>query len=833
MDTSSRLTTALALFLACRARGGDPRTLLAEHPALADLLEPLCADGGDGTESEPDCGDYRLGRELGRGAMGVVYEARHLGLDRRVALKLLAPEVAENPTQLARFQREARTLARLDHPHVVRVLDVGETEGRFWLAMEFVDGESLEQRLLRLQTTGGHSGTSRRVLVEAIASIGDALQHVHEAGILHRDVKPSNILLDRSERARLSDFGLARDTEAPAMTQVGIVAGTPHYMSPEHLAGGDALGPQSDVFSLGATLYECLLLRRAFAGDSTAAVLRAIVAYEPLAPRRVDPTVPRELAAIVLKALEKDPARRYASARAFADDLHAFLDLRPVSARPPSRWLRLRRWVKREPLQAALAGVLFLLAALAVVVLVQLPSVREAELGRREQEYEDALTAGDIARLGGDGEAALAAFARARALFPERTEAVVWQCFAQSEFVSPEAALRELETACGPQTSDEAVEGLRANLLNGLGRAEAAAAVAERIGPPTTPSGMMFAASGLLTRHQPGDLDRARQLMSLAVRMSRRPRLLLYACWAGIAPPEQQKECADAITTLWPNHPLAMQQAALCLAGSDPARAAALMRRAVDGGVKSKNAHQLLAALAWRAGDRATAVAAARDSLRLDRIEDDLRTRLIDNILRVAAPDAAAAEVAAWLEREPNNQAALRLRARELRGKGELDSALACLEQALASAPDDPDLGTERAGLLHELRRDPEAADLLAEVVAAHPAHGTAHEARVALLRALGDQEELVQELRRWAEARSTDPAAAYTLAQALALQQSAAAHGEALEAISRADYLTSGNDPRILDLRADIHAALGETVAAALCRERARAAAARSEQAK
>ena len=276
MDSSSRLTTALNLFLACRTRGEDPRTLLARHPELADLLTPMCDDeAAEAPASDARAfGDFDLAREVGRGGMGVVYEARQRSLGRRVALKILAHDVATSPTQIARFHREARTLARLDHVHIVRVLDVGDSDGRHWLAMEFVDGTSLEERLTALRAGGGHSGGSRRTLVQVIAEVADALQHVHDAGILHRDVKPSNILLDRNDHARLSDFGLARDSSSPTLTQVGVVAGTPHYMSPEHLVGGDALTPRSDVFSLGATLYECVVLERPFQGLHRAGLAR-------------------------------------------------------------------------------------------------------------------------------------------------------------------------------------------------------------------------------------------------------------------------------------------------------------------------------------------------------------------------------------------------------------------------------------------------------------------------------------------------------------------------------------------------------------------------------
>ncbi|MEZ5964296.1 MAG: protein kinase [Planctomycetota bacterium] len=848
MDTSSRLTAALALFLACRERGDDPRQLADLHPDLADLLAPMCDEGAGEADDERRLGDYRLLREVGRGGMGVVFEAKQVRLDRRVALKVLAPEVSGNPTSIARFRREARTLAKLDHPHVVRVLEVGETDGQHWLAMDYVDGETLDDRIGRLQTQGGHSRTSRRQLVETIADIAEALQHVHDAGILHRDVKPSNILiagrqrssaiepalqrmdpsstaerwLDKKGRALLSDFGLAREAEAPAMTQVGTVAGTPHYMSPEHLAGGQALTPASDVFSLGATLYECVVLRRPFDGDSTPEVLHEIAVRDPADPRRVDGSVPRDLAAILLKALEKDPARRYPTAGAFADDLRAFLEMRPVTAEPPSVARRLRRWARREPLQATLASVLLVLVGLAGFLAIQWPSMREAERAHREQEYEDAITRGDMARLAGDRDASLAACARARALFPERAEALVWQCLALSEFEGPERALRELEAVYGHEARDDVVENLRAYLLTTLGRSDDAAAATRRAGTPTTPTGMLFAATTLLLRGKPGDLERAGQLMSLAVRMSRQPRLFLYACWAGVAPPEQRGECADAILALWPSNPLALQQAALCLAPTDPARAVPLMRRAIDTGIKSNNPHQLLAAMAWRAGERDTAVKAAREALALDQLDDELRTNLIDKLLRPADPAAAADELAAWLARDPANAAALRLRARELDAQGDAEGALAHLERALSARPDDPDLQCMRCDLLQRTGSSDHALAEAERLVAAHPEHAAAHQTLTLLSQAAGRSDKVVTELRRWTKQKPDDPNAWVALATALRQQPDDAQRREALEAVAAADYLTGGKSAKILALRAELHDDLGEAAAAALCRSRA-----------
>lgn len=826
MTFSTRLEQALQLVLTARARGEDPKRLITDHPELADLIEPMCDDDADGAIPEIGevLGDFTLGREVGRGGMGIVYEARQSSLDRRVALKVLAHEVATSPTQLARFHREARTLARLDHPHIVRVLDVGQNAGRHWLAMEFIDGESLDHRLAGLRDAGGHSGASRRALVETIADIADALQHVHDAGILHRDVKPSNVLLHRDGRALLSDFGLARDTSAPSLTQIGVVAGTPHYMSPEHLIGGEALSAASDVFSLGATLYECVTLQRPFDGQTTEHVLGAILKTDPLDPRRHDRTLSRDLGAIILKSLEKQPHLRYPTARALADDLRAFLELRAVAARPHSPWQRLRRFARREPMRAGLTAALALVAVLTVIVLTLLPTVRRAQAARDEQAYEEAITAGDLARHAGDRDTSMREFAAARALFPQRSEAIVWQCLAISELETAEAALAQLEHVFGTSSTDEVVERLRAYLLTQVGRRDEAFALDVRLGAPTTPTEMLLTAAMQLVRAGPGDLARASQLMSLAVRMSKQPRLFLYACWAAIAPPEQQQECASAILALWPDRPIAMHQAAMCLRDIDPQRAVALIQRALELGLVTANSRFHLAAFARRAGDRATSIAAARASLEKDNLPDDLHTRLIDVVLREADPELARTETRAWLERAPENAAALGLAAREHAAGGDLDAALALMRRAVASQPDDPELRVYLATLLWKNQAQTAAEAMVLEVVAAAPAHVEAHRLLALIYRDRNDRAAQLAEQRRFVAERRDDPAAWHGLAKLLLDDRSPEALAEALRAATTAESLTNGKDATILEVRASAHDALGEPVSARLCRERAAA---------
>ncbi|MBK8974632.1 MAG: protein kinase [Planctomycetes bacterium] len=384
MTQDSRLERALLLWLDHRSAGDrSDEELVAEHPDLADVLTHLVdagdlvddgelldagdlADAGAELPSAADgrgvIGDFRILRELGRGGMGIVYEAQQLSLDRVVALKLASPGMALSMRARARMIREARTLARLDHPAIVRVVAVVDDGDVVGHAMEHIDGAPIdaEPRPLREQ-------------VELVARIADALQHVHEAGIVHRDVKPSNIMVRRDRQPVLTDFGLANDGVLPSLT-VGGFAGTPYYMSPEQ-ARGESLDGRSDVYSLGVTLYELVTGRRPFVGGSAEEVLLARLRDQAPDPRTLRPELPGDLAAILLKAIALEPTERYGSAAAFAADLRAWLGGRTVAARLPSPWARAMRWARRHQVAATLAVVVP--AALVAVAVIGWRSSRQ------------------------------------------------------------------------------------------------------------------------------------------------------------------------------------------------------------------------------------------------------------------------------------------------------------------------------------------------------------------------------------------------------------------------------------------------------------------------
>ncbi len=273
-------------------------------------------------------GDYELLQELGRGGMGVVYKARQISLDRVVALKMMLRGTSATAADLARFQSEAESAARLDHPSIVPVYDVGQFDSQPYFTMKFVEGTTLARRL-------AEGPMSPREAAELLAPVARAVHFAHSRGVLHRDLKPSNILIDNEGRPHVSDFGLAKRVEGDStLTLSGAILGTPSYMAPEQAAGRRGkVGPHSDVFSLGTILYQMLTGRPPFQAASPVDTVLLVLEQEPLPPRLINPKADRELEMIALKCLQKPPELRYDTAQALADDLEAFLADEPTAAR--------------------------------------------------------------------------------------------------------------------------------------------------------------------------------------------------------------------------------------------------------------------------------------------------------------------------------------------------------------------------------------------------------------------------------------------------------------------------------------------------------------------
>jgi predicted Ser/Thr protein kinase len=318
---------------------------IAAHEALQHALAETIVPEGIGNErllpELPD--DYEIVRELGRGGMGVVYLVRQQSLGRLVAVKVLRPGEATFGPIVRRFLDEARHLARLRHPHIVSIHEVGDARGEPYFTMDYVEGEPLSALLPR----GRMSPTQALAILKPAA---EAVRHAHEQGIIHRDLKPGNILVDARGQAFVTDFGLARELSGSSgLTRTGEVMGTPAYMSPEQAQGqGDRIGEATDVHALGVVLYEMLTGRPPYGQDAPANVLVRLLTQEPLAPRGIDRRIPRDLETICLKAMAKEPERRYATVRAFLEDLRRFESGESPLARRPSLIHRAWRKVRRH-----------------------------------------------------------------------------------------------------------------------------------------------------------------------------------------------------------------------------------------------------------------------------------------------------------------------------------------------------------------------------------------------------------------------------------------------------------------------------------------------------
>jgi tRNA A-37 threonylcarbamoyl transferase component Bud32/outer membrane protein assembly factor BamB len=339
----------------------DRDALVRQHPAFASELAAFFADQDEvarlaqGMTTPPAeatvppgtrlryFGDYELLEEIARGGMGVVYKARQISLDRIVALKMILAGQLADEVAVQRFHQEARLAARLQHPGIVALHEVGEHEGQHYFSMDYIAGQSLAERVREHPLEAPQAIRYVRLMAEAV-------QFAHEQGVLHRDLKPANVLIDSFDQPRITDFGLARPIAREAgLTATGAVLGTPSYMAPEQASGeGGQVGPASDVYALGAVLYELVTGRPPFRAATVPDTLWQVLHSEPAAPRLLNAAISRNLETVILKCLHKDPARRYASARDLADDLGALLEGRPIKARRPSLPERLEGWVKQQ-----------------------------------------------------------------------------------------------------------------------------------------------------------------------------------------------------------------------------------------------------------------------------------------------------------------------------------------------------------------------------------------------------------------------------------------------------------------------------------------------------
>ncbi|UCF34258.1 MAG: serine/threonine protein kinase, partial [Phycisphaerales bacterium] len=425
-------------------------------------------------------GDFDIVREIGRGGMGIVYEARQVSLNRKVALKVLSGSLGLSSKAVVRFRREAEAAAKLHHTNIVPIYATGEEEGTHFYAMELIEGPSLNVVIRELRRAG-RPGPARRyeatdtrrneerepeaqaretdaqvspatdatslppwlletmtsdaapshspaavsdsstalttgggyfdTIARLVAEVADALDYAHDQGVIHRDIKPSNLLLSPAGRMSINDFGLARMLEQPGMTMTGEFMGSPLYMSPEQIAVGRApLDHRTDIYSLGATLYELLTLQPPFPGERRDQIIAQIIGKEPKPPRRLNKRIPVDLETICLKAIEKDPDRRYQTAGQIAEDLRRFVNRFAISAKRAGPVARTVKWVRRRP---ALAATLFVavVAVGAAGLLAYRASVTEQQMIALQRQ--DALDDAFLAAMSGDFPAAEESIKRA------------------------------------------------------------------------------------------------------------------------------------------------------------------------------------------------------------------------------------------------------------------------------------------------------------------------------------------------------------------------------------------------------------------------------------
>lgn len=355
-----------------RASGGG--AVLSNQPTLADKGESVssAADAATLRESKASAGepsqhgtsrlkDFEIVQELGRGGMGVVFKARQISLDREVALKMILAGEFAGEKEIKRFHAEAEAAAHLDHPNIVSIYEIGVEEGQHFFSMQLVEGESLARQMSRFQK-------DPRAAAAMMVQIARAVHYAHQRGILHRDLKPGNILVDAEGHPHVTDFGLATRLQAEShLTLSGAILGTPSYMSPEQASGQTKhLSTGTDIYSLGSILFHMLAGTPPFTGDSAVKILRRVVEEEPPTLRSLVPRIDRDLETICLRCLEKKPAGRYGSAEALAEDLERWLRYEPILARRSTKREQTVKWIRRKPVIASLLGALLLVGTVGV-----------------------------------------------------------------------------------------------------------------------------------------------------------------------------------------------------------------------------------------------------------------------------------------------------------------------------------------------------------------------------------------------------------------------------------------------------------------------------------
>ena len=591
---------AIADWLEALEQGQDPdsREFLARHPDLIDELTTFLSDrqrfdrlaarvapAAAPLRSQPPCepagrrlGDFEIIREIGRGGMGIVYEALQISLKRSVALKVLNSGSLFDSRAVLRFRREAEAAAMLRHANIVPIFATGEEAGVYFYAMELIPGPSLD-RVLRAGSEGAAAAGTAAIeaataallpggceyfaaVAALLADAALALHHAHERGVVHRDVKPSNLLLGPGPRLCVSDFGLARIADEPGMTLTAEIIGSPAYMSPEQAKGRTPVDRRTDIYSLGVTLYELLALRPPFKGARRDEVLFKIIHDEPPPPRRWNPNVPYEIETICLKAIEKEPSRRYQTAADLAHDLGNFAAGRSITARRRGRLERAWGWSRRRP------GVSALLTAMIAVVVLAGYFAHSARSSREElavAQLEDVVDEALIANMSGDAEMAARALGRVAALEPETGWLPLLRGHLAFQRGDYDEGVEHLQRAVELLPESVAARALLAASYVGAGWWERYETVLEEMEHLAPQSAEDYMFRGLAESYL--DPARARASLDEAIRARRLPAAFVVRAEVCAHQAMDTADCADADAAvadarlaceLLPNHPAAL-----------------------------------------------------------------------------------------------------------------------------------------------------------------------------------------------------------------------------------------------------------------------------------
>jgi serine/threonine protein kinase/Flp pilus assembly protein TadD len=804
-----------------RGERPDVEEYARRHPPLADVLRQMLpalravhlpdADPPATTiVPEGPLGDFRIVREVGRGGMGVVYEAVQISLGRRVALKVLPFAAALEARHLQRFKNEAQAAAQLHHQHIVPVYAVGCERGLHFFAMQFIEGRTLAAVIAGLHSeppaaparpdTLPVAGllTERaprpQELFRSMARLGlqaaEALEHAHQEGIVHRDVKPANLLVDAKGNLWVTDFGLARLHNETGLTGSGDLLGTLRYMSPEQALGYPAVvDPRTDVYALGATLYELLTLRPVFDGRDRQELLRRIAAEEPCPPRRLNPAVPAELEIIVGKALEKEPAARYATAQDLADDLRRFLEDKPIRARRPSWPEQARKWARRHRpvVWSAAAALLATLAVLAGCVgwVVRdqaarqartdadlLAALDEAQRSRKDGQWPHAQAAAQRAAAllrGGAAEPELAGQVRAllRELAEEEADRRLVTRVEEIRLLQAEVDVKEnrfaLERAIPAYRQAFAEYGLRAD---GLAPAEAVALLRRR--PPEI-RGTLIAAleNWLILAHQQkapeigwlervlatADTDPWRQAVRAA--RGRRDRSAL------------ERLAREVDVAAQPPEALSILALVLRQRGA-PESAVALLRRAQERfpGDFWINFNLGMALQASRAPRDGEAIRFLTAAVALRPENAGVRLNLGQAFLKAGRPDEAEAAFCTAVALKPDYAPAHNDRGLALWKQGRPDEAIAAYRRAVALTPDFASAHFNLGLALWKTDRLDEALASFRRAIALAPDYAEAHCNVGGILRQQGKFADALAALKRGHELGSRRPDWAYPSAR-------------------------------------------------------------------